>query len=156
MVWRVLFSSPLPSSLAPAPPALWPQPTANSNLHTYYFKLVYSVCESCCVLHTLQNSTHKKKKLYDHYHSHCTFIPVRFRFLWATALFFIKVKVGYILSDGGSGWSALLWLLLQLSLPDLGQSSLKKSLTLCLKLLSLLTLSVRLRERQIYNSIMQR
>ena len=80
-----------------------------------------------------------------HYHSHCTFISVWFRFLRATALSCIEVKVGYILIDGGSGWTAILWLLLQLSLPDLGQPYLKEGLTLCLKLLPLLTLSVRLR-----------
>ena len=82
-----------------------------------------------------------------HYHSHCTcrFISVRFRFLRATALSHIKVKVGYILIDGGSSWSALLRLLLQLSLPYLGQPRLKEGLTLRLKLLPLLTLSVRLR-----------
>lgn len=44
MVWRVLASSSLPSSLrlAPAPPALWPHPTANSNLYYTNNKFMYA------------------------------------------------------------------------------------------------------------------
>ena len=135
----MLVFSPLPSSLAPALPALWPQPTANSNLPK----------NMQITLHIAHNIGWRYRlyyhKMYHHYHSHCTFISVRFRFLRTTALSCIEVKVGYILSDGGSSWPALLWLLLQLSLPDLGQPCLKEGLTLSLKLLSLLTLSVRLR-----------
>ena len=90
--------------------------------------------------------------LLHHHHSHlnehtCTFVLVHFVFLRAaTPLSLIEVKVSNILSVSGSSRTALSWLLLQLSLPDLGQPRLKESSTLLLKLLTFLTLSVSLRE----------
>ena len=88
--------------------------------------------------------------LHHCYHSHLnehTFVLVHFVLLRAaTPLSLIKVKVSNILSVSGSSRTALSWLLLQLSLPDLGQPRLKEGSTLLLKFLTFLTLSVSLRE----------
>ena len=90
--------------------------------------------------------------LLHHHHSHLnehTFVLVHFVFLRAaTPLSLIEVKVSNILSVSGSSRAALSWLLLQLSLPDLGQPRLKEGSTLLLKLLTFLTLSVSLRENR--------
>ena len=61
------------------------------------------------------------------------------------SLCLIKIKVSDILCVSGSCRAALLSLLLQLSLPDLGQPRLQESFTLLLKLLTFLTLSVGLK-----------
>ena len=79
-----------------------------------------------------------------------TFTSVCFWFLRAAALSLVEVKVGNIRCVGGSSRAAFLRLLLQLSLPDLGQPRLEEGFTFLLKLLTLLTLSVRLRKTQSY------